>query len=278
MTPDEYCADRVQRAGSSFYYSFLFLAEPRRRAMNALYAFCREVDDAVDENSDPIVASKTLDWWREELEQVFHGNPQHPVGQALAPVTREFGLKHDHFKEILLGMRMDLDYNRYPDFETLEVYCYRVAGVVGVLAAEVFGYRQPRTLEFARQLGIALQLTNIIRDVREDIDRNRVYLPLAEMNHFGVSVDDLVLYRETPEFFRLMTHQVNRARGHFQRASISLAQDDRRAQRASLVMGNIYRALLEEIADGGCRVLTQRTRLTPLRKLWIAWKSWVFIH
>lgn len=278
MSPDAYCTQRVQRAGSSFYYSFLFLPEEQRRAIIALYAFCREVDDVVDETSDPVVARTTLKWWHTEVAQVFAGTPQHPVGQALAPVVARYGLKKEYFDEILLGMSMDLDYNRYPDFKTLEVYCYRVAGVVGLLSAQIFGFHNMRTLEFARQLGIALQLTNIIRDVREDVDRNRVYLPLAELEHFGVSLDDLVLYRETPNFKRLMTHQIQRAKGHYQRAHLSLAKEDVRAQRASLVMGNIYRALLDEIEAGGCKVLTERTGLTPMRKLWIAWKTWLRAH
>lgn len=275
MTPDVYCAQRVQQAGSSFYYSFLLLPEEKRRAIVALYAFCREVDDVVDETSDPAVARTTLNWWAEEVRRLYQGEAQHPVSQALAPHVQRFGLKKEHFDDILLGMGMDLEYNRYPDFSTLEVYCYRVAGVVGLLSAQIFGYRNLRTLEFARQLGIALQLTNIIRDVREDIDRNRVYLPLAELEHFGVTVDDLVLYRHTPNFERLMRHQVQRAKGHYQRAQLSLAKEDRYAQRASLVMGNIYRTLLDEIEAAGCRVLTERTALTPMRKLWIAWKTWL---
>lgn len=275
MTPDAYCSQRVQRAGSSFYYSFMFLPEAQRTAIVALYAFCREVDDVVDETSDPMVARTTLDWWRQEVQRMYRGEAQHPVCQALAPHVARFGLRQEHFDDILRGMSMDLDYNRYPDFQTLEVYCYRVAGVVGLLSAQIFGYRNLRTLEFARQLGIALQLTNIIRDVREDVDRNRVYLPLAELEHFGVSVDDLVLYRHTPNFARLMTHQVDRAKGHYKRAHLSLAPEDRKAQRASLIMGNIYRTLLQEIESGGCRVLTERTRLTPLRKLWITCQTWL---
>lgn len=275
MTADEYCANRVQKAGSSFYYSFLFLPEERRRAIIALYAFCREVDDVVDETSDPMVARTSLHWWQDEVDRLFNGNPQHPVCQALLPALQKFALKKEYFDDILRGMGMDLEYNRYPDFRTLEVYCYRVAGVVGLLSASIFGYSNLRTLEFARQLGIALQLTNIIRDVGEDIERNRVYLPLSELEHFGVSVDDLVLRRETSNFQRLMAHQVSRAKGHYHRADISLAVEDRKSQRASLVMGNIYRTLLVEIESSGCKVLSERTHLTPMRKLWIAWATWL---
>ncbi len=275
MTPDEYCQHRVLRSGSSFYYSFLFLPMEQRRAIHALYAFCREVDDAVDECSDAGIAHKKLQWWRRELDNMLQGNPQHPVSKALLPAVTKFNLRSEHFFEIINGMQMDLDYNRYPDFATLELYCYRVAGVVGLLSAEIFGYRNPSTREFARQLGIALQLTNIIRDVREDIGRNRVYIPLQELERFGVEVNDLILYRETDAFKKLMAHQIVRATNHYDSAASSLAAEDRCSQRASLIMGNIYRSLLREIERGGCKVLSERTRLTPLRKFWIAWKTWI---
>ncbi len=275
MTPDQYCQNRVLRSGSSFYYSFLFLPKEQRRAIHALYAFCREVDDAVDECSDPVIARGKLQWWQREVDQMLKGNPQHPVSKALLPAIEEFNLPAEHFFEIITGMQMDLDYNRYPDFATLELYCYRVAGVVGLLCAEIFGYRNLRTREFARQLGIALQLTNIIRDVREDIDRNRIYIPLKELEHFGVEADDLIRHKETDAFKKLISHQISRAISHYDRATSSLAAEDRRPQRASLIMGNIYRTLLSEIERGGCKVLSERTGLTPLRKFWIAWKTWI---
>ncbi|MFN0315254.1 MAG: presqualene diphosphate synthase HpnD [Burkholderiales bacterium] len=274
MTPDQYCKNRVLRSGSSFYYSFLFLPKEQRRAIHALYAFCREVDDVVDECPDPGIARAKLQWWRSEVGNMLQGNPQHPVSKALLPAITNFKLPSAYFFEIIEGMQMDLDYNRYPDFATLELYCYRVAGVVGLLAAEIFGYENLRTREFARQLGIALQLTNIIRDVREDIGRNRVYIPLKDLEHFGVPVDDIVLYRETDAFKNLISHQITRAIAHYDRAESSLPAQDRRSQRASLIMGNIYRTLLREIQQGGCNVLSERTALTPLRKFWIAWKTW----
>ena len=275
MTPDQYCQNRVLRSGSSFYYSFLFLPKEQRRAIHALYAFCREVDDAVDECSDVGIAREKLQWWRREVDNILRRDPQHPVSKALLPAIADFKLPPEHFFEIINGMQMDLDYNRYPDFATLELYCYRVAGVVGLLAAEIFGYRNLSTRQFARQLGIALQLTNIIRDVREDIDRNRVYIPLKELDHFGVEVNDFVLYRETDAFKELILHQITRAIAYYDRATSSLAAEDRRSQRASLIMGNIYRTLLGEIQQGGCKVLSERTGLTPLRKFWIAWKTWI---
>jgi 15-cis-phytoene synthase len=275
MTPDQYCQDKAARSGSSFYYSFLFLPPERRRAITALYAFCREVDDVVDECTDAAIARTKLAWWRNEIAEVFAGTPQHPVGKALSAVVGQFRLPQSRFLEIIDGMEMDLDYNRYPDFATLQVYCHRVAGVVGLMAAEIFGYRDPATLRYAENLGTAFQLTNIIRDVGEDARRNRVYLPLDELARFGVSADAVVHLAESEGFRRLMEFQVERARGYYREAFAALPAQDRRSQRPGLVMAAIYRTLLDEIAADGCVVLNQRTSLTPLRKLWIAWKTWV---
>ena len=275
MTPDEYCQQRAAASGSSFYYSFLFLPPQRRRAITALYAYCREVDDVVDEVSDPGVARAKLAWWVDEVERIFAGNPQHPVGRALAPVVGAFGLERTLMLEIIEGMRMDLEYNRYPDFATLEVYCHRVAGVVGLLSARIFGYTDPRTLDYARTLGLAFQLTNIIRDVGEDVRRNRIYLPLDELARFDLTTDDLILLKEDERFGRLMSFQVQRARDCYERAFSLLPQADRRAQRPGIVMAAIYRTLLDEIDASGGKVLNQRIALTPLRKLWIAWRTWI---
>jgi len=177
MTPDEYCQHKAAQSGSSFYYSFLFLAPERRRAITALYAFCREVDDAVDEPSDPSAARATLAWWRGEVTRLFAGNPHHPVTRALDPAIEPFGITKVQLNEIMDGMEMDLNQNRYLNFAGLQLYCHRVAGVVGALAAGIFGYRNPRTREYAEKLGLAFQLTNIIRDVGEDARKNRIYLP-----------------------------------------------------------------------------------------------------
>jgi phytoene synthase len=233
------------------------------------------VDDVVDEVSDPGVARAKLAWWAEEVERIFAGNPQHPVGRALAPVVGTFGLERALMLEIIAGMRMDLEYNRYPDFATLEVYCYRVAGVVGLLSARIFGYTDPRTLDYARTLGLAFQLTNIVRDVGEDVRRNRIYLPLDELARFDLTTDDLIGLEEDERFGRLMSSQVQRAREYYDRAFSLLPAADRRAQRPGLVMAAIYRTLLDEIGASGCKVLNQRIALTPLRKLWIAWRTWV---
>lgn len=275
MTPDQYCQQRAARGGSSFYYSFLFLPPKPRAAITALYAFCREVDDAVDDASDPGVARTALGWWKEELGRLFDGTPQHPVTRALAPHVGPFGLKRQHFEEVLAGMAMDLEYNRYPDFPTLEVYCYRVAGAVGLLSAAIFGYRNPSTLEYARTLGTALQLTNIVRDIGEDVRRNRIYIPLDELARYEVSADDLILFRETPSVDALVRHQVRRARELYRSALALLAPEDTLAQRPGLIMARIYLRLLDELEAEGSRVVNRRISLTPLRKLWIAWRTWM---
>jgi phytoene synthase len=275
MDPHEYCQAKAAESGSSFYYSFLFLPEHRRRAITALYAFCREVDDVVDECSDAATARATLAWWRQELAAAFHGTPQHPVTRALAEIAPRFNLTEARLGDVIAGMQMDLDYNRYPSFEVLKEYCHRVAGVVGLLSAEIFGYEDRRTLEYAADLGMAFQLTNIIRDVGEDARRGRIYLPLDEIKRHGVSEADITASRETDSFRRLMDFQIDRALGYYRAALAKLPAVDRRAQRAGIVMAAIYRKLLDEIRRDGCRVLTRRTSLTPVRKLWIAWRTWL---
>ena len=275
MTPDEYCQKKAAASGSSFYYSFLFLPAPRRRAITALYAFCREVDDVVDEAAEMQIAAAKLAWWRAEVANLYRGNPQHPVTRALAPFIGEYSLPQAQLNEIIDGMEMDLTQTRYLDWPALERYCHRVAGVVGLLAARIFGYRDARTLEYARNLGIAFQLTNIIRDVGEDARKNRIYLPMDELKRFDVPAADILIARETPQFNALMRFQDERARGWYGTAFAALPAVDRRAQRPGLIMAAIYKALLDEIRRDGFRVLSRRTSLTPLRKFWIAWKTWL---
>jgi phytoene synthase len=275
MTPDQYCQQKAAASGSSFYYSFLFLPAERRRAITALYAFCREVDDVVDETEETQIAAAKLGWWRSEVANLFAGNPQHPVTKALAPHRERFSISSENLNHIIDGMEMDLTQTRYLDWPGLERYCYRVAGVVGLLAAAIFGYRDERTLDYARDLGIAFQLTNIIRDVGEDARKNRIYLPMTDLKQFGVPAADILQARETPEFNRLMAFEATRARQHYEKAMQALPPADRKAQRPGLIMAAIYRTLLDEIERDGFHVLTQRTSLTPLRKLWIAWKTWI---
>lgn len=273
--PHQYCQDKAAASGSSFYYSFMFLPPERRRAITALYAYCREVDDAVDECTDPGIARTKLAWWRDEVARIYAGNPQHPVTRALADVVAPYGIAQDQLLMVIDGMAMDLDYNRYPDFATLQTYCHRVAGVVGLMSARIFGYTDPRTLEYAADLGLAFQLTNIIRDVGEDARRNRVYLPLDELTRFGLDASQIVHGQDSEAFRQLMTLQVERALATYDQAFAKLPAQDRKAQRPGIIMAAIYRTLLEEIRADGCRVLTHRTSLTPLRKLWIAWKTWM---
>jgi phytoene synthase len=275
VTPDEYCQSRAAASGSSFYYSFLFLPSEQRRAITALYAFCREVDDVVDETHEPQLAAAKLAWWRSEVANLYAGDPQHPVTKALKPHLETRAISRERLCEIIEGMEMDLTQTRYLDWPSLERYCYRVASVVGLLAAGIFGYRDPRTLDYARELGIAFQLTNIIRDVGEDARKNRIYLPMADLKEFGVPASDILHSKETGEFQKLMAFEAKRAREHYEKAMRALPREDRKAQRPGLIMAAIYRALLEEIERDGFTVLTRKTSLTPIRKLWIAWTTWV---
>jgi phytoene synthase len=275
MTPDQYCEDRAAASGSSFYYSFRFLPAERRQAITALYAFCREVDDAVDECSDAGVARAKIAWWRAEVAALDEGKPSHPVTQALALARRKFSLPTEQLQEIIDGMEMDLEQARYADFKALHLYCYRVASVVGLLAAEIFGYSDRRTLKYAHDLGLAFQLTNIIRDVGEDARRGRIYLPQDEMAAHGVSEADILASRETEAFRALMAFQAERARGYYRKAMEQLPAADRKSQRAGLIMAAIYRTLLEEIARDGFPVLTSHISLPPARKIWLALKTWL---
>jgi phytoene synthase len=275
MTPDEYCQQKAAQSGSSFYYSFLFLPGKQRRAITALYAFCREVDDVVDECHDPQIAATKLAWWRLELDRLYTGQPGHPVTQALLPVLAQFSLPKEQLLEIIDGMEMDLQQSRYLDFKALSLYCYRVASVVGLLAAEIFGYQDRRTQKYAHDLGMAFQLTNIIRDVGEDARMGRVYLPIDELQRFEVPVADILNARYSDNFRRLMEFQIERAEHYYTQAMAELPVADRRTQRSGLIMAAIYRTLLDEIKRDGCQVLNQRTSLTPIRKLWIAWRTWI---
>lgn len=275
MTPEQYCQHKAAQSGSSFYYSFLFLPSERRQAITALYAFCREVDDVVDENTDPQVARTSLAWWRSEIVRMMQDQPTHPVTRALSPHVKTYGLQMDDLVAVIDGMEMDLSQTRYLDFKGLEHYCWHVASVVGLLSARIFGLTDPRTLQYAEKLGLAFQLTNIIRDVGEDARRDRIYLPVSELQQFEVPASDILNAKHSDRFERLMRFQAERAQRYYDEAFALLPAQDRRAQRAGLIMAAIYRALLHEIERDGFRVLQHRISLTPLRKLWIAWKTWV---
>jgi phytoene synthase len=275
MSPDEYCQQKTVQSGSSFYYSFLFLAPERRRAITALYAFCREVDDTVDECTDESIARIKLAWWRTEVSAMYKGAGSHPVMQALQPHLAVYNLREEHLQAIIDGMEMDLNQSRYLDFPGLKKYCWHVASVVGILSASIFGVTNPRTLEYAEKLGLAFQLTNIIRDVGEDARKGRIYLPVNELQQFGVTAADLLNARHSEQFENLMKFQVERAQTVYDEAFALLPPEDRRAQRPGLMMAAIYHAVLDEIERDRFHVLTQRISLTPLRKLWLAWKTYV---
>lgn len=276
MTPDEYCRQKAAASGSSFYYSFLFLPPRERRAITALYAYCREVDDVVDEVSDPSVAHAKLGWWQQEIERLFAGEPQHPVTRALADHRDGFGITRERLLQVLEGMQMDLRQNRYLDYAGLARYCHLVAGVVGEMSASIFGAQDSATYDYARRLGLALQLINILRDVGEDARRGRIYLPIDELQRFNVKAADLLNSRYVDGYLPLMRFQAERARTAYRDALAALPAIDRRAQRPGLIMGAIYAALLDELERDGFQVLHQRVSLTPLRKLLIAWRTWVF--
>lgn len=274
MTPDQYVNDKAQQSGSSFYYAFMFLPAPRRAAMTAFYAFCREVDDVVDEVSDPGVAATKLAWWRREVEQAFAGSPTHPVTKALMPHVDAYGVRVDHLLAVVAGCQIDLEQSRFLDYPGLVKYCDLVAGIVGEVASNIMGRTQAQTVTFAHRLGLAMQLTNIIRDVGEDARRGRIYLPISELQQFDVKAAE-ILKRKAPwgyseRFTALMKFQAERAHRLYDEALALLPEADRATQKPALMVGNIYRRLLREVEAAGFQVLHQRIALTPLRKMWIA--------
>ena len=277
MTPEQYVQDKAAKSGSSFYYAFMFLPPPKRAAITAFYAFCREVDDVVDEIQDPHVAATKLAWWQKEVTTAFAGQASHPVMKALLPPVQAFDIRAEHLLAVIEGCQMDLQQTRYLDFAQLQRYCHLVAGVVGEVASQIFGRTHEGTLVYAHQLGQAMQLTNIIRDVGDDARRGRIYIPVSELQKFDVKAHEL-LNRKSPwgysdRFTALMKFQAERAHEAYDRAFSALPEVDRAAQKPGLMMANIYRTLLREIELDNFRVLHQRTSLTPLRKLWIAVKT-----
>jgi phytoene synthase len=272
MTPQDYVQQKAAASGSSFYYAFLFLSKPRRAAITAFYAFCREVDDVVDEMVDAGVAATKLAWWQSEVAQSFAGKPSHPVMKALMPLTADYKIEQRHLQAVIEGCQMDLSQTRYLDYPGLQRYCHLVAGVVGEVAANIFGHTQDETIAYAHKLGQALQLTNILRDVGEDALRGRIYLPMNDLQQFDVKAHEILKRTYSDRFTALMKFQTQRAQGLYDEALALLPQADRHAQKPGLMMASIYRALLGEIERDNFQVLHQRISLTPLRKLWLAWK------
>jgi 15-cis-phytoene synthase len=277
MTPQAYVQAKAARSGSSFYYAFLFLPPARRLAITAFYAFCREVDDVVDEVHDTSVAATKLAWWRTEVARSFSGQASHPVMLALMPHVQNFGITAEHLHQVIAGCQMDLEQSRYIDFAGLTHYCHLVAGVVGEVAAGIFGRQESATIAYAHRLGLAMQLTNIIRDVGDDARRGRVYLPVSELQQFDVKAHEILQtkapYGYSERFNALMQFQAQRAHRCYDEALALLPRGDAKAQKPGLMMAHIYRTLLREIESQKFQVLHQRTSLTPMRKLWIALRT-----
>jgi phytoene synthase len=255
----------------------MLLPTERRQALYSVYAFCRFVDDIADDAVGDEAGgqpAKLLARWREELERVFNGSPTHAISRALAYNVRRFAIPRRYFEEIIDGVEMDLGRTRYATFEELRLYCYRVASAVGLVCIEIFGYRNPRTREYAENLGIAFQLTNIIRDLSEDAARGRIYLPLEDLARFDVSEDEILRGADTLELRRLLEHEVERARSFYAQAENALAAEDRAAMVCAEAMRSIYRALLERIASKGCGVVGRRHRISTPRKLYLVGRTW----
>lgn len=274
----DYCRQKAAESHSSFLSSFRFLSVEKRNAITVLYAFCRELDDVVDGCTDPNVAQITLNWWRSDLEKVFNNEmPEHPVHQALKDIRASFDLPKNEFEALIDGMQMDLEQARYGSFDELKLYCHRVAGVVGRLIARILGFSNPKTLEYADKMGLALQLTNIIRDVGEDARQGRIYLPIEEMQKFDVPANVIMQCKPTDNFAKLMQFQVDRARETYREAMLLLPAADKKSQKVGLIMTAIYYALLNEIdRDGAQNVLTYKIAIPSPRKKRIALKTWLF--
>jgi 15-cis-phytoene synthase len=275
VTPAQYCEAKAAGSGSSFYYAFRFLPPERRAGITALYAFCREVDDVVDEVSDPNVARQKLMFWRQELARLRDGAPNHPVGRALAPVVSRYQLSIGELETVVDGMQWDLERTRYANWDDLNEYCHRVAGVVGTMSAAIFGFVNPKTRDYAHELGMAFQLTNIIRDVGEDARRGRIYIPQTELSAFGVAPSALLRGEDSSQFQSLMKSLMVRARASYAKAFAALPPEDRKSQKPGLMMAAIYENLLNKIEQENFPVLAHRVSISPLQKLLLALGVWV---
>jgi len=267
------CASITRRSSSNFYYAFMLLPAERRHALHSVYAFCRFVDDIADDQSVGHPA-ELLTRWREELERVFNGSPAHPISRALAHNVRRFAIPRRYFEEIIDGVEMDLERTRYATFEELRLYCYRVASAVGLVCIEIFGYRNPRTREYAENLGIAFQLTNIIRDLSEDASRGRIYLPLEDLARFDVSEEEILHSVYSPNFVHLMEFEAARAHEFYREAEAALPAEDRSSLLTAEAMRLIYGALLDRIVRSNYRVLDRRHSLPAPLKLYLVGRAW----
>lgn len=273
MSPDQYCESKVAESGSNLTAAFKILDPERRAAINALYAFCREVDDVVDECSEPQLAAIKLSWWKTELDRLFQGQAQHPVSKALAARMKDYGLPQESFHEIIAGVEMDLTQNRYASWHDLDLYCDRVAGAVGLLSARIFGSVSPATLDYAITLGRALQYTNIIRDVGDDARKGRIYLPAEAMQQVGLDAGSILRFEHSPALSQLLQEMAGRAHQLYDKAIATLPAAERRAQRPGLMMAAIYRDLLRLLESESFQIMHQRLSVAPARKLWLAWRT-----
>ncbi len=273
MTPIQYCYEKVKESKSNFTWTFYFISKNRRDALVSLYAFCREIDDIVDNTIDLEVATAKINWWKNEINRLFHETPQHPVTKSLFNFIDTYELNEAYFLEMLDGMEMDLKFNRYESFKQLQLYCYRVAGVVGILCVKILGFKNQTTLKFAHDLGIALQLTNIVRDVGEDARKNRIYIPLDELHQFNVSEDDILKFQENKNVSNLLIYQIERAENFYKSAYEKIPKEDVNSQIPGLLMGKIYETLLLEIKrDRPEQTLNHKVILPPFRKMLVIFK------
>ena len=275
MTPNEYCRNQAAPSGSSFYYSVLFLPAEKRRALTALFAFYREIEESTKECSDPALGQIKLNWWRQELATAFGGHAQHPVTQALLPMASQFALPQELLLQLIDGVEGGLLKNRHADFRSLQDYCYRTSGLAEQLAARILGLNDPNALQHAQELGLAFGLTHVILNVRDDARCNRILLPQDELERFGVMAADILNLHETENFKKLIEFVIDKAESCYNRATSGFPAAERKAQRARMALAAIYRSLLREIREDRYRILRQRVDLTPVRKLWLAWKVWM---
>jgi len=274
MTPEQYCRDKTRGSGSSFFYAFLFLPEDQRRAIMALYAFCREVDDIADEIKEQEVALPKLAFWREELSLAFEGKPRHPVGRELDWARKQFPINEELLVEIIDGMLMDVMRKPVLKPADLSLYTYRVAGVVGLLSIEIFGYTNRKSRDFATSLGEALQLTNILRDVAEDARIGRIYLPQEDRIRYRISDQAFKDGVVDESMQQLLREYADKAESAYREALSKLPDEDRESLRPSILMATIYYAYLKQLKEVNFDVWQHPVRILPLKKIWIAWRTW----
>lgn len=279
-----YCRRVTRKSSSNFYHAFRLLPAERHNALCALYAFCRFLDDIADqpETTERHAQVGTrqeklailLQMWRDELRQCYEGNARHPISQALADVVHRFPVQQAHLSGIIDGVEMDLYRTRYPTFIELSDYCYHVASLVGLVCIEIFGYRNPCARDYAINLGIAFQLTNILRDVWEDAQRGRIYLPTEDLDRFGYTAQELCQGVYNEAFVQLMAFEAERARDYYRRAVTAFSSEDRRSLAAAEAMRLIYRRLLDKLATRRFQVFDKRVTLPTMDKIGLAFFAW----